>query len=143
MNITVSGVNELDKVLKQIPKSATTAIEKELKKVALDLQGKAQRIAPIDLGDLRGSAFAVVGKEMVSQQEKDKDPKSVRMGLPTAGGLEAIVGFAEPYALKQHEEVGYRHPKGGQAKYLETPYKQNRDKYVDYIAKAVKKAVEK
>ncbi|MCD4558227.1 minor capsid protein [Schaalia sp. lx-100] len=32
----------------------------------------------------------------------------------------AAVSFNTPYAVRQHEELGYRHPKGGQAKYLET-----------------------
>ncbi|PKY66982.1 hypothetical protein CYJ25_01710 [Schaalia turicensis] len=31
------------------------------------------------------------------------------------------VSFDTPYAVRQHEELGYNHPKGGKAKYLEDP----------------------
>lgn len=119
MNITIKGMPELQKLLKIMPGNTNDAVHKELQKITLDLQGKAQRLAPIDLGDLRGSAFAEVD------------------------GLDGVVGFTEPYALRVHEGVGFRHPKGGEAKYLETPYKENADKYADAIGKAAKKAVEK
>lgn len=32
----------------------------------------------------------------------------------------ATVYFDTPYAVRQHEELGYQHPKGGKAKYLES-----------------------
>lgn len=143
MKMTIEGVDKLNTALKMIPDKTAKAIEKELKTVALDLQGKAQMLAPVMTGDLRGSAFAVVGKVMAAEPLADSDPKSIRGDIPKAENLEAIVGFSEPYALRQHEETGYRHPKGGQAKYLETPYKQNRDRYVKYIQEEIRKAVEK
>lgn len=110
---------ELQKLLKLMPDNTNNAVHKELQKITLDLQGKAQRLAPVDTGDLRGSAFAEVDN------------------------LDGTVGFTEPYSLSQHENVGFKHPKGGESKYLETPYKENKDKYVDAISKAAKKAVEK
>ncbi|MEU3476471.1 hypothetical protein [Rhodococcus sp. NPDC006774] len=42
-------------------------------------------------------------------------------GRATQEGLDAAVSFNTPYAVKQHEELGYQHPNGGQAKYLEVP----------------------
>lgn len=143
MRFEIKGVEELNNVLKSIPVNSEKAVEEELKVIALDLQGKAQRLAPVMLGDLRGSAFAVVGKNSVAIQTIDSEPKSIRADIPSAGRLEAIVGFTEPYALRQHEEMGYRHPKGGQAKYLETPYKQNSKRYVDDLKETIRKAVEK
>ena len=117
MNVKVTGANELQKVLKKMPKQAESAVKKELKKIGQDLKGKSQRLAPVDTGDLRGSAY------------------SVQAGM----GLE--VGFTEPYAIKQHEEVGYRHPKGGEAKFLETPFKANVNKYINAVKAAIDKAV--
>lgn len=38
-----------------------------------------------------------------------------------------------PYALRQHEELGYKHPKGGQAKFLEQPFSENEQKYIDML----------
>jgi hypothetical protein len=118
MIIKIEGLDELQKILKKMPKEAEKAAMFALEKAATDLQSKAQLLAPVDMGDLRGSAFT----EVVGQ--------------------EATVGFTEPYATRQHEEVGYRHPKGGQAKYLEEPYKENMNRYIDYIGDAIRKAVE-
>ena len=119
MKIEIKGMAELQKTLKGMPAKTESAVHKELQKITLDLQGKSQKLAPVDTGDLRGSAFAEVD------------------------GLDGTVGFTEPYALRQHEEVGYRHPKGGEAKYLETPYKENAGKYAEAIIATSKKAVDK
>lgn len=117
MNITIKGMPELQSILKNMPINTKDAVHSELVNITQDLKGKSQRLAPVDLGDLRGSVFAEVE------------------------GLDGTVGFTEPYALSQHENLGFKHPKGGEAKYLETPYKENKDKYVDAIGKTVKKAV--
>jgi hypothetical protein len=119
MNIVLEGVDELNKILKSIPARCNKAVNKALKKITEDLKGKAQRLAPVDLGDLRGSAFAEVND------------------------LDGTVGFTEPYATRQHEEISYNHPKGGEPKYLEKPYKANRDKYIKAIGDAIKNEVEK
>lgn len=39
----------------------------------------------------------------------------------TQEGNVAAVSFNTPYAVRQHEELGYQHPNGGEAKYLEKP----------------------
>ena len=117
MKIEIKGMSELQKVFKNIPTKGENAAHKELKEIVLDLQGNSQELAPVDLGDLRGSAFSEVTK------------------------LDGTVGFTEPYALRQHEGVGFRHPKGGQAKFLETPYKANASKYANSLMAAIKKAV--
>ena len=144
MSIEFKGAEALKKILREAPKEAESAIIGELKIIAADLQGKAQRLAPVEFGDLRGSAFAVVGKSDVSvNTEADTDPGTPRLAIPGAGKLGAVIGFSEPYALAQHEEVEYRHPKGGQAKYLEQPYKENVDKYVKELSEAIRKAVDK
>lgn len=36
-------------------------------------------------------------------------------------GLSAVIGYDTPYAKIQHEAVGFHHPNGRQAKYLENP----------------------
>jgi len=118
MKTEIIGLDILNSVLRKMPNEVNRLSEKALKEVSLDLQGKSQRLAPVDLGDLRGSAYTEVK------------------------GLNAEIGFSEPYALRQHEEVGYNHPGGGEAKYLETPYKNNLNKYIQHISKAIKKAVE-
>lgn len=44
--------------------------------------------------------------------------------------LQGTVTVDQRYALIQHEELSYRHPRGGQAKYLEAPLF---DHYRDYL----------
>lgn len=70
-------------------------------RAAEHLRTQAVRQAPVDEGDLRRSASAV--------------------NLSGLGLIQAAVTFNRPYAVRQHEELGYRHPKGGKAKYLEDP----------------------
>lgn len=118
MNVTITGMNELNSALKKVTPKTEAAVKKELDLIVADLQGKAQRLAPVDTGDLRGSAYTEVD------------------------GLIATIGFNTPYALRQHEDMENRHPKGGQAKYLEQPYKENVHKYTNEIEKAIKGAID-
>lgn len=113
--VTIKGMSKFEKLLEDMPEKVKDEAEYALSRACLDLQGKAQRLAPVLHGDLRGSAFSEVN------------------------GLDGVVGFVEPYALRQHEEVGYRHPKGGEAKFLETPYKENVEKYINSISAAMKR----
>lgn len=117
--VTITGLDALTAKLKAMSPGVNAAAERQLNIVCEDLRGKAAQLAPVDTGDLRGSSFAEVK------------------------GLDGIVGFQEVYALRQHEETQLNHPKGGQAKYLEQPYEENRDKYIALIKKAVKEVVEK
>lgn len=61
------------------------------------LKGVAQQLAPVDEATLRNSAAV------------------------THDGTKAVVSFDTPYAARQHEELTWHHPRGGQAKYLEQP----------------------
>ena len=117
MNFSVTGIDKLNKALKQIPAGSEESVKKSLKEISLDLQGESQRRAPVDTGDLRGSAY--------TKQD----------------GLTAEVGFSSPYAVRQHENMQYKHKRGGEAKYLENPFKERRDRYLKDIGDAVKKAV--
>lgn len=144
IDFQVEGLEELSRILRELPKEADEAAGKELKRSALDLQGKSQMLAPVKLGDLRGSAFtAYEGSDISTNTAADQDTRSVRRSKPTTGKMEAAVGFTEPYALRQHEEVENEHPMGGQAKYLEQPFKENVKNYIKNIGEAIKKAVEK
>lgn len=118
MKITIEGMGDLNRKLNAIPNKAKGGVTKELMDIIFDLQGESQRRAPIDTGALRGSAFA------------------------EQNGLEGTVGFTEEYALYQHEGVEFNHPKGGEAKYLENPFKERINKYIKAIGDAVKRAVE-
>lgn len=117
MNIEIEGLSELNAKLSELAKLSKEACKRELADIALDLGGKSSDIAPIDLGDLRGD---------LANPRKESD-------------LEWKVGSDLPYALKQHECTWFNHPKGGQAKFLESAFNQNVDKYINEIAKAIMK----
>lgn len=53
--------------------------------------------------------------------------------------LEIKVGYSLPYALRQHEELGYKHQKKRKAKYLEDPYNEGKKSYLKNFATEIKK----
>lgn len=120
---TIYGSKDLMRKLATMPVEARGAVYVVLQRAALDLKGKAQRITPVESGDLQGSAYAEA--EL------------------TAEGVEAVVGFDSVYARRQHEELDWQHKAPGQAKFLEQPYEENRRKYSLAVTNAIKKAVEK
>lgn len=113
MTISVTGAAEFNKYMRRLAASAPKTSTIVLRKITLDLKGKAMRLAPVKKGDLRRSAFA---------ENNDS---------------EGTVGFTEVYATRQHEHVEYIHPKGGQAKYLEEPFNENQERYKDMIVQAI------
>lgn len=118
MTIRIEGLEQAQRAFKQRLQNVNTFTPKALREVAFDLLGKSKELAPIDTGDLRGSGFAEINKN------------------------EATIGYTEPYALRQHEELSYNHPQGGQAKYLEEPFVKNTPKYIKHLADSIRKAVD-
>lgn len=94
------------------------ASSRALREITLDLAGKAISRAPIETGDLRGSGAS----EVISEGEQDI----------------GAVGFSTPYAVVQHESLDFDHPNGGEAKYLERPYLENRERYKAHLGRAVR-----
>jgi hypothetical protein len=80
--------------------------------------GEGARLAPIEEGTLRGSG----------------DVEVERLG----DVVEATGYFAQVYAARQHEELDWAHPKGGQAKYLEEPFKRNLPRLEPLVGAAVR-----
>lgn len=62
-------------------------------------------------------------------------------GAVTVEGPVAAVSYDTPYAVKQHEELGYKHDAGRRAKYLEGPLEENRKELQGIIAKQVQNAL--
>lgn len=57
-----------------------------------------------------------------------------RSGKVTQVGLNGSISFDGPYAIRQHEELTWRHAPGRQAKYLETPMNTERDVMLQLMA---------
>lgn len=90
------------------------------------LLGEAQRQAPVEEGTLRGSGTITL---IVNGNRFEG---SGALAAATAAAIfaalegrtvevEAEVSFNTVYAARQHEELTWQHPKGGNAKYLERP----------------------
>lgn len=61
---------------------------------------------------------------------------SQRIRRTTTNGS-AVVGYAAPYAVYQHENIEYNHTYG-QAKFLEKPAREHKDELADTVAKALR-----
>lgn len=53
--------------------------------------------------------------------------------------LTGAVSFDTPYAVRQHEELDYRHDAGRKAKYLEDPLNDERDTVGRIVASEIRK----
>ncbi|BBN97501.1 hypothetical protein [Sporolactobacillus terrae] len=118
-------ITGLDKAMKAFDKRINNIkryTPQAMSDVVKDLHRRAVEQAPLDTGDLRGSGF----------HEVDNGPTRAT----------GTVGFTAPYALVQHEHTEFNHPRGGNAKYLENPLKQNTNRYINYLKNSVKDAVE-
>ncbi len=64
-----------------------------------------------------------------------------RSGVASSEDQVAAVSFDTPYAVRQHEELTWRHAPGRQAKYLEQPLHETRSKQEAAIARIVGEAL--
>ena len=81
---------------------------------------EAQEVVPLDEGYLQSTGTASVDE----------------------GTLTAAVSFDGPYAVRQHEDLDWRHAPGRQAKYLEQPLNANRGPVQRIIAAQVRRALQ-
>jgi len=101
--------------------------------------------APVDTGTLRRSGTVTVGKLPDGEKVYKAAESGTEMkdAFPNKIGKEKAVyiSFNTPYAIRQHEELDYEHPRGGKAKYLETPFNANKKKVIKYADKQIRKAL--
>lgn len=96
---SLEGDAALLKALRKAAKDYPGALARALYAEGFAVQGDAVRLAPVEFGVLRTSAYT---------------------SPPTGPSAVVEVGFGTDYAVYQHEKTELRHPRGGQAKYLET-----------------------
>ena len=131
--------------IKEAVKIAEEAGLKALRTGAEAILTEAIDETPIDTGTLRRSGTVTVGE--IPDAEKvyaaAKSGTKMKNAFPQPIGKEKAVyiSYNTPYARRQHEELGYNHPLGGKAKYLEDPYNRNKDKVLQYAEKQVKKTL--
>lgn len=104
-------------------------------------------MTPVQSGTLRRSGTVTVGglpdpDHVYAQAAAGTDMSNAFPGLKGVKKI-AYISFNTPYARRQHEGIGYYHPLGGTAKYLETPFNQNKAKVLKYVDAMIKKALAK
>jgi hypothetical protein len=133
--------------IKEAVKIAEEAGLKALRTGAEGILTESIDETPIDTGTQRRSGTVTVGAVPDASQvyEAAESGSDMRNAFPEKIGKEKAVyiSFNTPYARRQHEELGYEHPRGGKAKYLEDPFNRNKKKVLQYAEKQVKKALEK
>ena len=133
--------------IKEAVKIAEEAALKALRTGAEAILTEAIDETPIDTGTLRRSGTVTVGALPDGAQvyEAAESGSNMKDAFPGPEGKEKAVyiSFSTPYARRQHEELGYNHPLGGKAKYLEDPFNRNKQKVLKHAEKQVKKALEK
>lgn len=74
-------------------------------------------------GDDDLEPVVLAGAELWLDESNRKAPIEtaalIRSGVAKADGLKGALGYNTPYAIKQHEELGYQHDQGREAKFLE------------------------
>ncbi len=133
--------------IKEATNIATEAALKALRTGAEAILTEAIDEAPVDTGTLRRSGTVTVGSlpDMTQVYEAAEAGSETKNAFPGEIGKEKAVyiSFNTPYARRMHEELGYNHPLGGKAKYLEDPFNRNKKKVLDYANKQIKKALQK
>ena len=107
----------------KVVRTEQRAAQKAVMHLAHEIQRDAQKIVPKDTGTLEGSATT--------------EP----LGAGRIGARISFGGPASAYAARQHEEMGWSHGGGRQAKYLETPFKAKAPLAPPLIEAAVKAAL--
>lgn len=92
--------------------------------------GDAQRRAPIDEGTLRGSAELALVVNGSTFSGSGMIEQATSAAIAAASGrrrvrITAELSFNTVYAARQHEELDWQHPKGGEAKYLQKAIQEN------------------
>jgi len=131
--------------IKEAVKIAEEAALKALRTGAEAILTEAIDETPIDTGTLRRSGTVTAGALPDSARiyEAAESGNEMRDAFPNPVGKEKAVyiSFNTPYARRQHEELGYNHPLGGKAKYLEDPFNRNKKKVLKYADEQIRKAL--
>lgn len=119
------------------------AANRELLEFAEAVCGEAARRAPVEFGDLRSSFIVQVNGEQYLHTVSDGSGGVTIVHDLTdvpAGTITVYIGTAGcVYALRQHEELNWNHPRGGGPKFLEKTFNDYVTKLLEQLQDAVKK----
>jgi hypothetical protein len=93
---------------------------------------ESQQRAPVDTGDLRGSLQVTLDGSPIAVGIKGSGITAVTP-IPDKA-IKGEISYNTKYAARQHEHIEYDHPRGGQAKYLESVLVENSDRILKLMA---------
>ncbi|GII84598.1 hypothetical protein Ssi03_25880 [Sphaerisporangium siamense] len=102
------------------------------------LEGKARE------GAVRGLRLAMEHGLQVSRAEVPHEEGTLeRSGTVSVDETDLVgaVSFDGPYALRQHEDLTYRHDAGRKAKYLEDPWNREQGAMLEIVAAEVRRSL--
>jgi hypothetical protein len=139
--VAVKGLKELEVAFNRKLREIEGATAEAFTDVILDLTRRSVELAPVLTGDLRGTGRGEINGLEVAKGSKDGSIQVTGSAPKTASELSGSVSFGTPYARYQHEGLDFKHPQGGQAKYLEQPFLENQEKYLQHLRNSVQKEV--
>lgn len=108
MRIVIIDKDGLTDILAKAGAEGLQACKQAVSEEAQLIFRDSQKIVPVETGTLRRSGVVEPAKE-------EGTSVSVTIGYG---------GAASDYALRQHEDLSYKHAQGKQAKYLEEPFRK-------------------
>jgi len=115
--MSVQGTKSITRALEARRKATIKGLRKGLYQAGLFLQRESQKIVPIDTTDLKESA----------------DTRMEGTGRDVA----VIVSYGTDYAVYVHEDLEARHKPGKQAKFLEQPFREKRERMREIVVEAI------
>lgn len=104
----------------QASAAARAAVVRGVRKAAEHVLAEANKQVPHERGDLLRSG------------QVDVDPSTAS----------AVISYDTPYAVRQHEELDYRHDPGRKAKYLEDPMRTEAPVVRDLVGAEIRRALD-
>lgn len=121
MNIELVDKNGLFEMLAKAGKEGVNATKQALNEEAQLMFRDSQKVVPVETGTLRRSGVLETAKE-------------------EGGRITVVIGYggsASAYALRQHEDLSYKHAEGKQAKYLSEPVENRVNKLRQNLSRRI------
>lgn len=96
--------------------------------------------------ELAARSAALAGASLIKDEAVQRTPVETgtlrNSAKVSTSGSTAAVSYNTPYAARQHEEVGWNHPSGGEAKYLENAMTAQKATVATVIAETIRGAMQ-
>ncbi len=131
----LGGIQKVTENIREAVENIECGASEGLAHALMFVAAESQQRAPMDTGDLRGSVQVSVDDALYAKcnSESGISPNNTPIERATVG----TVSYNTPYAAAQHEHIEYDHPKGGQAKYLESVLVEHKQRILQLITDGI------